>query len=69
MWANRNGRHILGLIEDYSALRKQISEGRKLSHSMDMQMQDCLHTLKQQGFDNKVLTVSCLTYILFNNQK
>ncbi|XP_047425112.1 CDK5 regulatory subunit-associated protein 2 isoform X3 [Mugil cephalus] len=55
MWANRNGRHILGLIEDYSALRKQISEGRKLSLNMDTQLQDCLHTLKQQGVDNKVM--------------
>lgn len=55
MWANRNGRHILGLIEDYSALRKQISEGRKLSHSMESQLQEYLHTLKQQGSDNKVL--------------
>ncbi|XP_071322292.1 CDK5 regulatory subunit-associated protein 2 isoform X2 [Trachinotus anak] len=55
MWANRNGRHILGLIEDYNALRKQISEGRKLSHSMDTQLQDCLYALRQQGFDNKVI--------------
>ncbi|XP_041815479.1 CDK5 regulatory subunit-associated protein 2 isoform X3 [Chelmon rostratus] len=55
MWANRNGRHILGLIEDYSALRKQISEGRKLSRSMDTQLQECLHTLRQQGSDNKVM--------------
>ncbi|KAM7368804.1 hypothetical protein PAMP_013111 [Pampus punctatissimus] len=53
MWANRNGRHILGLIEDYSALRKQISEGRKLSLSMDAQLQECLHTFKQQGSSNK----------------
>ncbi|KAM6901049.1 CDK5 regulatory subunit-associated protein 2 [Lycodopsis pacificus] len=53
MWANRNGRHILGLIEDYNALRKQISEGRKLSRSMDKQLQDSLHTLKQQASDNK----------------
>ncbi|XP_070780479.1 CDK5 regulatory subunit-associated protein 2 [Enoplosus armatus] len=55
MWANRNGRHILGLIEDYNALRKQISEGRKLSHSMDTQLQECLHTLRQEGSDNKVI--------------
>lgn len=54
MWASRNGRHILGLIEDYNALRKQISDGRKLSRSMDMQLQECLHTLQQQGCDNKV---------------
>ncbi|XP_042251849.1 CDK5 regulatory subunit-associated protein 2-like isoform X3 [Thunnus maccoyii] len=55
MWANRNGRHFLGLIEDYSALRKQISEGRKLSRSMDSQLQECLLTLRQQGSDNKVI--------------
>ncbi|XP_035523390.1 CDK5 regulatory subunit-associated protein 2 [Morone saxatilis] len=55
MWANRNGRHILGLIEDYSALRKQISEGRKLSRDMDAQLQECLHTFRQQGSDNRVM--------------
>lgn len=54
MWANRNGRHILGLIEDYNALRKQISEGRKLSRSMDAQLQQCVHTLRLHGSDNKV---------------
>lgn len=51
MWANRSGRHVLGLIEDYNALRKQISEGRQLSRSMDAQLQECLHTLKQQNPD------------------
>lgn len=56
MWANRSGRHVLGLIEDYNALRKQISEGRKLSRSMDAQLQDCMHALRQQDSDsNKVL--------------
>lgn len=54
LWADRNGRHILGLIEDYGALRKQISEGRRLSRSMDAQLQECLHTLKQPGSDGKV---------------
>ncbi|KAL3042066.1 hypothetical protein OYC64_020090 [Pagothenia borchgrevinki] len=54
MWANRSGRHILGLIEDYNALRKQISEGRKLSRSMNAHLQESLHTLTQQGSDNKV---------------
>lgn len=49
MWANRNGRHILGLIEDYRALRKQITEGRKLSRSMDTQLQECILSSKQQG--------------------
>ncbi|KAM8828804.1 LOW QUALITY PROTEIN: CDK5 regulatory subunit-associated protein 2 [Spinachia spinachia] len=53
MWANRNGRHILGLIEDYNALRKQISEGRRLSRCMDMQLQESLRALTQQASDNK----------------
>ncbi|XP_032653818.1 CDK5 regulatory subunit-associated protein 2 isoform X4 [Chelonoidis abingdonii] len=35
MWADKNGRHILGLIEDYNALRKQISEGQKLVSEME----------------------------------
>ncbi|XP_026152764.1 CDK5 regulatory subunit-associated protein 2 isoform X2 [Mastacembelus armatus] len=55
MWASRNGRHILGLIEDYSALRKQITEGRKLSRNMDTQLQECLYMLKQQSSDKKVI--------------
>jgi len=66
-WANRNGRHILGLIEDYNALRKQISEGRKLSRSMDTQLQECFYTLKQRGADNKVQTdpgLSCLNLVI-----
>ncbi|XP_076014766.1 CDK5 regulatory subunit-associated protein 2 isoform X3 [Genypterus blacodes] len=55
LWASRNGRHILGLIEDYNALRKQISEGRRLSRSMDSQLQECVHALKQQGSNSKVV--------------
>lgn len=63
MWATRNGRHVLGLIEDYNALRKQISEGRKLSRSMDAQLHECLHALRQQGSDNQVATApSCWSF-------
>ncbi|XP_015238198.1 PREDICTED: CDK5 regulatory subunit-associated protein 2 isoform X2 [Cyprinodon variegatus] len=54
MWANRNGRHILGLIEDYNSLRRQISEGRKLSRSMEAQLNECLHVLRQQGPDSEL---------------
>ncbi|KAJ8260514.1 hypothetical protein COCON_G00162370 [Conger conger] len=55
MWANKNGRHILGLIEDYNALRKQISEGRKLTHGMDRHLQDCFHSLSQHDAQSQVL--------------
>ncbi|XP_056146744.1 CDK5 regulatory subunit-associated protein 2 isoform X3 [Lampris incognitus] len=55
LWANRNGRHVLGLIEDHNALRKQISEGRRLTRNMETQLQECLHTVKEQGSDNRVV--------------
>lgn len=35
MWADRNGRHVLGLIEDYDALRKHISEGQQVLAHME----------------------------------
>ncbi|XP_048415044.2 myomegalin isoform X5 [Stegostoma tigrinum] len=33
--ADKNGQHVLGLLENYNALRKQISDGRSLLHGMD----------------------------------
>ncbi|KAL0965156.1 hypothetical protein UPYG_G00277500 [Umbra pygmaea] len=55
LWANRQGRHVLGLLEDHNALRKQISEGRRLTHTMETHLQECLHTASQQGTDNRVV--------------
>lgn len=55
IWADRNGRHILGLIEDYSALRKQISDGRKLSRGLITQLQECVQVFRHSSPDNKVL--------------
>ncbi|XP_064420348.1 CDK5 regulatory subunit-associated protein 2 isoform X3 [Latimeria chalumnae] len=43
MWADRNGHHVLGLIEDYNALRKQISEGRILVRGMEASLRDYLN--------------------------
>ncbi|XP_061703679.1 CDK5 regulatory subunit-associated protein 2 isoform X1 [Syngnathoides biaculeatus] len=42
LWANRNGRHILALVEDYGALRRHISEGRKLLRGVDVRLHQCL---------------------------
>ncbi|XP_074067818.1 CDK5 regulatory subunit-associated protein 2 isoform X3 [Macrotis lagotis] len=39
MWANKKGRHILGLIEDFNALRKQIYAGQKLLSVMEAHLQ------------------------------
>ncbi|NWJ08758.1 CK5P2 protein, partial [Crypturellus undulatus] len=40
MWADKNGRHVLGLIEDYNALRKQISEGQQVVAEMEISLRE-----------------------------
>uniref|UniRef100_A0A8C3LIU6 CDK5 regulatory subunit-associated protein 2 n=1 Tax=Chrysolophus pictus TaxID=9089 RepID=A0A8C3LIU6_CHRPC len=40
MWADKNGRHVLGLIEDYNALRKQISEGQQVLGEMEVTLRE-----------------------------
>ncbi|KAJ1145373.1 hypothetical protein NDU88_011662 [Pleurodeles waltl] len=40
MWADKNGCHVLGLNEDYSVLRKQIAEGRKLLRKTEALLKD-----------------------------
>lgn len=40
MWADRNGRHVLGLIEDYDALRKHISEGQQVLAHMEAALRE-----------------------------
>jgi len=39
LWAGRHGRHVLGLLEDHEALRRQIGEGRRLTRHLDAQLQ------------------------------
>ncbi|KAK2120234.1 CDK5 regulatory subunit associated protein 2, partial [Saguinus oedipus] len=40
LWADKNGCHVLGLIEDYEALLKQIGQGQRLLAEMDIQTQE-----------------------------
>uniref|UniRef100_A0A2K5U260 CDK5 regulatory subunit-associated protein 2 n=1 Tax=Macaca fascicularis TaxID=9541 RepID=A0A2K5U260_MACFA len=40
LWASKNGRHVLGLIEDYEALLKQIGQAQRLLAEMDIQTQE-----------------------------
>uniref|UniRef100_A0A8D0FNN7 CDK5 regulatory subunit-associated protein 2 n=1 Tax=Strix occidentalis caurina TaxID=311401 RepID=A0A8D0FNN7_STROC len=44
MWADKNGRHVLGLIEDYNALRKQISEGQQVLAEMEISLREVTGT-------------------------
>ncbi|XP_019738154.1 CDK5 regulatory subunit-associated protein 2 isoform X3 [Hippocampus comes] len=65
LWANRNGRHILALVEDYSALRRLISEGRKLAHSKDAQLRCCLNkVLDEEGVKQLLGDMSTMQQVL-----
>lgn len=58
MWADKNGRHVLGLIEDYNALRKQISEGQQVLAEMEISLREVTGTkLQEPGI--KVNSESC----------
>lgn len=48
MWADKNGRHVLGLIEDYNALRKQISEGQQVLGEMEVTLREVAGTKLQE---------------------
>ncbi|XP_030817203.1 LOW QUALITY PROTEIN: CDK5 regulatory subunit-associated protein 2 [Camarhynchus parvulus] len=48
MWADRSGRHVLGLIEDYDALRKHISEGQQVLAHMEMALRELTGTKLQE---------------------
>lgn len=41
-FANRNGRHAIGHVDDFSALQQQVLEGRSLVHRMETTLQACL---------------------------
>lgn len=60
LWANRSGRHILALVEDYSALRRLISEGRKLARSKDAQLRCCLNKVASHLFPLHNIVISFL---------
>ncbi|XP_051906465.1 CDK5 regulatory subunit-associated protein 2 isoform X2 [Hippocampus zosterae] len=65
LWANRNGRHILALVEDYSALRRLISEGRKLARSKDAQLRCCLNkVLDEEGVKQLLGDMSTMQQVL-----
>ncbi|XP_068011743.1 CDK5 regulatory subunit-associated protein 2 isoform X1 [Melanerpes formicivorus] len=48
MWADKNGRHVLGLIEDYNALRKQIAEGQQVLAEMEISLREVTGTKLQE---------------------
>ncbi|XP_010601224.1 CDK5 regulatory subunit-associated protein 2 isoform X6 [Fukomys damarensis] len=47
-WASKNGRHVLGLFEDYDALWKQICQGQQLLAVMDIQTHEAPSPTSQE---------------------
>ncbi|XP_053138531.1 CDK5 regulatory subunit-associated protein 2 isoform X3 [Hemicordylus capensis] len=43
VWADKNGRHILGSVEDYNSLKKQISEGQKRLSDLELPLKEMEH--------------------------
>ncbi|XP_029419571.1 CDK5 regulatory subunit-associated protein 2 isoform X3 [Nannospalax galili] len=52
LWASKSGHHVLGLIEDYDVLCKQISQGQRLLAEMDIQTRDALSP-RSEGLGTK----------------
>ncbi|XP_047188050.1 myomegalin-like isoform X4 [Scophthalmus maximus] len=67
-FANRNGRHAIGHVDDFGALQQQVLEGRSLVQRMETTLQACLGppllegTQKQSS--NLVLDYGCVKSLL-----
>lgn len=54
-FANRNGRHAIGHVDDYSALQQQVMEGRALVQRMEAALQASLGSALLQISGGKVM--------------
>ncbi|KAK7945716.1 hypothetical protein WMY93_001444 [Mugilogobius chulae] len=70
-FANRNGRHVIGHVDDFCALQQQILEGCSLVQQLESMLQSCKSSSliedPKHGCKN-VLDDNCIT-ILFANTK
>ena len=53
-FANRNGRHAIGHVDDFSALQQQVLEGRMLVQRMEAALQACLNMALLEAGTGKV---------------
>ncbi|MBN3302301.1 MYOME protein, partial [Amia calva] len=60
-FANKNGRHAIGHVDDFSALQQQILEGKVLVHKMEAMLQASLNTAILEALD-----YSCVKTLLSN---
>uniref|UniRef100_A0A671P3E6 Uncharacterized protein n=1 Tax=Sinocyclocheilus anshuiensis TaxID=1608454 RepID=A0A671P3E6_9TELE len=59
-FANRNGRHAIGHVDDYSALQQQVMEGRALVQRMEAALQSSLSSALLEISGGKVM-LRCVT--------
>uniref|UniRef100_A0A1A8U154 Phosphodiesterase 4D interacting protein n=1 Tax=Nothobranchius furzeri TaxID=105023 RepID=A0A1A8U154_NOTFU len=68
-FANRNGRHVIGHVDDFSALQQQVLEGRGLVQRMEMTLQACLDPPLLEGNQiEPVLEYGCVRNLLSNTK-
>ncbi|XP_017277709.1 myomegalin isoform X3 [Kryptolebias marmoratus] len=71
-FANRNGRHAVGHVDDFSALQQQVLEGRSLVQRMEATLQACLSPPLLEGNQREsrepVLDYGCIKSLLFNTK-
>lgn len=54
-FANRNGRHAIGHVDDFSALQQQVLEGRSLVQRMETTLQSCLNPPMVEKKNNELV--------------
>ncbi|KAM9322882.1 myomegalin-like [Pholidichthys leucotaenia] len=71
-FANPNGRHAIGHMDDFSALQQQVLEGRSLVQRMEATLQACLGPLLLDGSQKQnaelVLDYGCVRTLLSNTK-
>ncbi|XP_070831104.1 myomegalin-like isoform X8 [Chaetodon trifascialis] len=71
-FANRNGRHAIGHVDDFSALQQQVLEGRSLVQRMETTLQACLGPPLLEGNQKQsselVLDYGCVKSLLSNTK-
>ncbi|XP_039998702.1 myomegalin-like isoform X3 [Xiphias gladius] len=71
-FANRNGRHAIGHVDDFSALQQQVLEGRSLVQRMETTLQACLGPPLLEGNQKQshelVLDYGCVKSLLSNTR-
>ncbi|XP_073713659.1 myomegalin-like isoform X1 [Misgurnus anguillicaudatus] len=63
-FANRNGRHAIGHVDDYSALRQQVLEGSGLTRRMEAALQSCLNSALLEINTGKALEYNTVKTLL-----